>query len=104
MRKALTVSIIITFVAVVAYISKPTETRCLQEVRKVYKTQGLSYTTQALPPNINPEVLRQTAEKAFMETVEIKDRYLFRDILQLKGNTNTKIGWAAFGWVQVGIN
>ena len=101
MKKALTVSLIFTFLAIVAYLSKPSEAKCLSEAKQTYEKEKLSYTTQALPANINPEVLRQAAEKAFVETLEINDRFLYRDILQTKGDTKTKIGWAAFGWVQV---
>lgn len=103
MRKALALSLIITFLAVIAYFTKPSEDACIKKAREEFAEKKLSYTNQALPPGVNPEIFKKTIEKSFMESLRVTDRLVLREIYQETGSSKTKIGWGAFGFVSVEI-
>ncbi len=103
MKKVFTTSVLFTFLAVVAYFSKPSEEKCLEESKEIFKKGKLSYTVQTLPAKVNTEIFTETAVTSFIKSLEIKDRFLYRDVYQTKINKKTKIGWAAFGWVTIDL-
>jgi hypothetical protein len=103
MRKALALSVIVTVLAVVSYMAKPSEAACLAEIKKEFQTVKLDYTLETLPSGIDRDVFAQTAEKAFLETVEIKDQFVYRAIYQGNGDNHRRIGWGAFGVVRVDV-
>ncbi|MEI6947723.1 hypothetical protein V9K67_11060 [Paraflavisolibacter sp. H34] len=100
MRKPIALALIATVLAVVAYVTKPSEEKCREEAAKDF-AQKAATTADALPPNINPGVWQQAAEKAFMESVQVEDHFLFRSIYRQSGPEKKRIGWAALGKVQV---
>jgi hypothetical protein len=103
MRKALALSVIVTVLAVVSYMAKPSEAACFAEIKKEFQTVKLDYTLETLPSGIDRDVFAQTAEKAFLETVEIKDQFVYRAIYQGTGDNHRRIGWGAFGVVRVDV-
>jgi hypothetical protein len=100
MRKPIALALIATILAVSAYLTKPSEEKCRDEAAKDF-AQKAETTAQALPPGINADVWQQAAEKAFMESIRIEDRFLYRSIYRQSGPQKKHIGWAALGKVQV---
>lgn len=99
MRKALSVSIILTVLAIIAYFTKPSEEACIDKAKDEFEAKKLSYTTSTLPQGVNPDVFKETAEKNFLSSLHVVDRFLFREIVQASASGNKQIGWAAFGWI-----
>lgn len=103
MRKALVLSIILTVLAVIAYFTKPTEEACLNKAKDEFEEKKLVNTGQTLPKGINPEVFKETAEKGFLESLQVTDRVVLREIFQQNGSDKKRIGWGAFGFIAVDI-
>jgi len=101
MKKALATSIIFTFLMVLAYLTKPSKEKCLQEAMETYRLKKLDYAAKTLPSNIKTGLFQETAEKAFLESIGVNDRFIYKDIYQTDNPSKTRIGWGAFGWVKV---
>jgi len=103
MRKALALALIATVLAVMAYITKPSDELCVLKAKEAFKETKLpTITTPATSQKINTQLLAETMEKNFEESLLIEDRFLYKNIYLVKG-TKTRIGWGGFGWVNVEI-
>ena len=102
MRKALALSFIVTILGLAAYLLKPSEEECVKKARNEYQKK-IAYTVDIAPKELNKTVFAQLLEKNFLQKLEIADKFLYRDIYQKKAGVKDKIGWAAFGFVQVTI-
>ena len=102
MRKALALSFIVTILGLAAYFLKPSEEACVKKARDEYQKK-IAYTVDIAPKELNKTVFAQLLEKNFLQKLEIADKFLYRDIYQKKAGVKDKIGWAAFGFVQVTI-
>ncbi len=100
MRKAFALAIIATVLAITAYLTKPSDEVCLTKAIEEYKETKLP--TVSTPQKVNTQLLAEALEKSFQSSLVIKDRFLYKEIYQEKG-TKTRIGWGAFGWVNVDI-
>ena len=101
MKKALTISVLLTAIAALAYFTKPSDDRCVQQAKQSFEEKKLSYTTQTLPSNIDKDLFRVAMEQKFSESIKIEDRFIYKEILEVSGNTKQRIGWGAFGWVNI---
>jgi hypothetical protein len=102
MRKALTLSFIVTILGVAAYLFKPSEEACIKKARQEFQKSS-SYAIESAPAEIDKNVFAQLLEKNFLQGLEVDDKFLYRNIYQKKGGKKEKIGWAAFGWVSVDV-
>lgn len=102
MRKALALSIIITVLGVTAYFFKPSEKECIQKAKEKFRNK-ISYAIETSPKTIDKNLFAQTLEKNFLQGLEIRDKFLYRNIYQNAGGVKNKIGWAALGWVSVDL-
>ena len=102
MRKALALSIIVTILGLTAYFLKPSEEACVEKARDEYRKK-ISYTVDIAPKELDKTVFAKLLEKNFLQKLEITDKFLYRDIYLKKAGVKNKIGWAAFGFVQVTI-
>jgi hypothetical protein len=100
MRKALALALIATSLAIMAHLTMPSDEQCRQEAEKEFKEIKLPAVITA--QKINTQLLAETLESSFMESLVIEDRFLFKEIYLNKG-TRTQIGWGAFGWVNIDL-
>lgn len=100
MRKAIALAFIATCLAIMAYMMKPTDEVCLTKAREEFRENKLP--TLTTTQEVNRQLLTETLEANFMESLKIEDKFLYKDIYLDKG-TRMKIGWGAFGWVNVEI-
>lgn len=100
MRKAIALAFIATCLAVMAYMMKPSDEACLTKAREEFRADKLP--TVTTPQKVNVQLLAETLETNFMESLTIEDKFLYKEIYLDKG-TKVKIGWGAFGWVNVDI-
>ena len=98
MRKAFALAIIATVLAIVAYLTKPSDETCIKKAGNEYKTSKVPVVSE--PQKINTQLLAETLEQNFMESLFIEDKLLFKEIY-LHQNPKIKIGWGAFGIVHV---
>lgn len=103
MRKAFTISVIVTILAVVAYLTKPSEAQCRNKAKEAFIEKKLSGTMATLPSGIDRTVFSATLEKSFMQGLRVEDKFLYRSIYQATNTAKTSIGWGAFGWINVAI-
>lgn len=103
MRKALALSVIITILAVIAYFTKPSEEACVAKAKDEFVERKIVYTAATMPEGIDPKVFVETSEKSFLQSLQIEDKFLYNAIYQVNGNAKKKIGWAAFGWINVDV-
>ena len=52
---------------------------------------------------MDKNLFAESLEKNFVEKLEVSDQFLYRNIYEKAGSTTNKIGWAAFGLVQVDL-
>lgn len=102
MKKALTLSIVVSMLALAAFFTKPTEEACFKKATEEFRKK-IFYTVEDAPGNIEKSVFAQTLEKSFLQKIQVADKFLYRDIYQRGINGKNKIGWAAFGWVNVDL-
>src|SRR5215216_6471307 len=102
MRKALTLSLIVTVLGLAAYILKPSEKECIQKARQEFRKK-ITYTIQASPKEVDKNLFALALEKNFLQELEVKDKFLYRDIYRTTGEQKIKIGWAVLGWINVDI-
>lgn len=102
MRKALALSIIITVLGVAAYFFKPSEKKCVQKAQEEFRKK-ISYTIESSPKGIDKNLFAVALEKNFLQELEVKDKFLYRDIYQNTGGIKKKLGWAALGWIAVDL-
>ena len=102
MRKALALSIIVSILAVAAYFSKPSEEACVKKASEKFRSK-ISYTIESAPKEVDKNLFAEALEKSFLEKLEVSDQFLYRKIYERAGSTTKKIGWAAFGLVQVDL-
>ena len=102
MRKAFALSFIVTLLGLMAYFLKPSEEACIQKAMDEYQKK-ISYTVDIAPQEINKTVFAKLLEKSFLQKLEVADKFFYRDIYQKREGIRDKIGWAAFGFVQVTI-
>ncbi len=102
MRKALALSLIITVLGLAAYIFKPSEEVCIQKTQEEFRKK-ITYTIQASPKEVDKNLFAQSLEKNFLQALEVKDKLFYRDIFRTAGGQRIKIGWGAFGSVNVEI-
>lgn len=103
MRKAFALSFIVTILGLIAYFLKPSEEACVKKAREEYQKK-ISYTVEIAPKELNKTVFAKLLEKNFLQKLEVADKFLYRDIYQKRAGVKDKIGWAAFGFVQVTIH
>ena len=103
MRKALALALILTVLGGIAYFTKPSEEACIKKAKEEFEQSKLAYSCQTLPAGVNPEVFKETAEKSFLESLWVDDRFFLREISESSGSGKKKIGWAAFGYVSISI-
>lgn len=105
MRKALSLAIIVTVLGVFAYFTKPSKDACISKAREEFRNKQLGYTLQNLPAGVNREVFQKLAEKAFLLSIQVEDKFFYRAIYQVDNKKNKKsIGWGAFSWVSVDLS
>ena len=102
MRKALALSIIVSILALAGYFTKPSEEACFQKATEEFRKK-ISYTVEAAPKEIDKNIFAQTLEKSFLQKLQVADKFLYRAIYQRGVNGTNRIGWAAFGWVNVNV-
>jgi len=102
MRKALALSFIVTILGLIAYLLKPSEEACVKKARDEYQKK-IVYTVDIAPKELDKTIFAKLLEKNFLQKLEVADKFLYRDIYQKKAGVKDKIGWAAFGFVQVTI-
>jgi hypothetical protein len=102
MRKALSLSIIVSVLALVAYFTKPTEEACFKKATEEFR-EKIFYTVESAPKEIEKSVFMRTLEKSFLQKIQVADKFLYREIYQRGVNGREKIGWAALGWVNVNV-
>lgn len=102
MRKALALSLIVTVLGVAAYFFKPSEEDCIEKAKLEFRSK-IAYTINATPKQIDKNIFGLALEKIFLQELEVKDRFFYRDIYQNKAKAKNKIGWGAFGWISVNI-
>lgn len=102
MRRAAALIVIMLVIVSVAYFTKPTQERCMQEAIVQYQ-QVLDNITPAVPDNINKDVFKATMEKSFEESLDVEDKIVYQAIYEQKGTTKKMIGWGAFGKVSVDV-
>lgn len=100
MKKALSLSIIASALAFLAWLTKPTEEACFKKATEKFR-QSIYYTVESAPKEIEKNIFAQMLEKTFLQKIQVADKFLYRDIYQRGVDGKTKIGWAAFGWVNV---
>jgi hypothetical protein len=103
MKKALATSLIFTFLMVLAYVTKPSKEKCLREAMETYRLTKLDRIASNLPSSINTDLFQETAEKAFSQSLQVNDRFVYREIYQVDNTSKTRIGWGVFGWVKVDL-
>lgn|SRR5688572_17731191 len=102
MKKALSLSIIVSVLALVAYFTKPTEEACFKKATEEFR-EKIFYTVESAPKEIEKNVFMRTLEKSFLQKIQVADKFLYREIYQRGVNGREKIGWAALGWVNVNV-
>jgi hypothetical protein len=102
MRKALALSIIVTVLGAGAYFFKPSEKQCVEKARAEFRNK-IAYSVETSPKEVDKNLFAQTLEKNFLQELEVKDKFLYRDIYMNTGGAKNKIGWGALGWVKVNI-
>ena len=102
MRRAIALVLIMVVIVLIAYFTKPTEQQCIQEAKGQYQ-KVLNNAAQSVPGNISKELLKSTLQKAFEESLHVKDRLVYQEIYLQKDDDQTNIGWGAFGIVQVNL-
>jgi hypothetical protein len=102
MKKALYVSIAVCVLAVAAYFTKPSEETCFKKATEEFRKK-IFYTVEAAPKEIDKNIFAQTLEKSFLQKLQVADKFLYREIYQRGVHGKDKIGWAAFGSVNVEI-
>ena len=100
MRKAFSLAIIATILAIMAYLTKPSDETCIAKAIKEYKET--KFPMVSTPQKINTRLLTETLQKNFISSLVIEDRLLYKEIYQVKGS-KTRIGWGVFGWVTVDL-
>ena len=103
MKKALTLALIVTALGAAAYFLKPSEEKCVAKAKEAFQ-EKVSYTVDSAPKEIDKTIFVKLLEKNFLQKLEVQDRFFYRDIYQKKAGQKTKIGWAAFGWVNVNVD
>jgi 2-C-methyl-D-erythritol 4-phosphate cytidylyltransferase len=98
MRKAFALALIASILAVIAYLTKPSDEVCVTKAKEEFKETKLP--AVSTPQKINTQLLAEALEKNFLSSLVIEDNFLYKEIYQDKG-AKTKIGWGAFGWVNV---
>jgi hypothetical protein len=101
MRKAVTLSLLLTALAVLSYFTKPSDEACMVEAIQSFREKKLAYTAETLPPNIDKVVFKQVVEQKFVESIKVVDRFVYKEILQVGGEKSDRIGWGAFGRVTI---
>lgn len=102
MRRAIALVVIMTVIVLIAHFTKPSKEQCIKEATAQYQ-KVVSNAVQTLPGNISKELLQATMQKAFKESLQVKDNIVYQQIyLQKDGERNT-IGWGAFGMVQINL-
>ena len=89
-------------VGLIAYLLKPSEEACVKKARDEYQKK-IAYTVDIAPKELDKTIFAKLLEKNFLQKLEVADKFLYRDIYQKKAGVKDKIGWAAFGFVQVTI-
>jgi hypothetical protein len=102
MRKPLALALILTFIAVSAFITKPSDDKCRRAAKQKFE-EKLQATSAGLPQNINKEVWLQTMEKSFEESVVVEDKFVYKTIWQQSNSNKKNIGWGAFNFVQIDL-
>lgn len=102
MRRAIALVLIMVVIVLMAYFTKPTEQQCIQEAKGQYQ-KVLNNAAQSVPGNISKELLKSTMQKAFEESLQVKDHLVYQEIYLQKDDDKTNIGWGAFGIVQVNL-
>ena len=102
MKKALALSLIVSILALTAYLTKPTEEACFKKTIAEFRKK-IFYTVEDAPGNIEKSVFAQTLEKSFLQKIQVADKFLYRDIYQRGVDGRSRIGWAAFGWINVDV-
>jgi len=102
MKKALTLSIIVSLFAIAAYLFKPSQKDCISKASQEFRNK-IAYTIEMTPAGVDKSLLAQTLEKNFLQELQVVDHFLYRNIFQNSGSRKNKIGWAAFGWINVEI-
>jgi hypothetical protein len=100
MRKAFALAIIVTVLAIVAYLTKPSDEECIEKARDEYKAS--KFPTISGPQKINTQLLAETLEKNFTERLVIEDKLFYKEIYLLQ-EPKIEIGWGAFGFVNVDV-
>jgi hypothetical protein len=100
MRKAFALALIATSLAIMAHLTKPSDEACFTKAKEEFKEKKLP--NVSTPQKVNTQLLAEALETNFMESLVIEDRVLYKEIYLDKG-TKTKIGWGAFGWVNVDL-
>ena len=102
MKKILSVAIIMFALALAAYFTKPSEEACFKKATQEFR-EKIFYTVESAPKEIEKNVFAQMLEKSFLQKIQVADKFLYRDIYQRGVDGKDKIGWAAFGWVNVAV-
>lgn len=100
MRRAIALVLIMTVIVLIAYFTKPSEQQCIKEATEQYQ-KVVSNAAQTVPGNISKELLQTTMQKAFEESLHVKDNMVYQQIYLQKDEGKSNIGWGAFGIVQV---
>ena len=103
MRKPIALLLIMAVIVAIAYVTKPSDEKCIAEAKNQFRQHMLNGAASALAGKVNPSLFSYTLEKAFAESLVVKDKFLYKEIDQQKANNTVRIGWAAFGTVQVSL-
>ena len=103
MQRPVALLLIMLVIATMAYFTKPSDNQCIEKAKQEFQNVMLGNVYVANPQRINRSLLNETLTKAFMESLRVQDRFLYKEINRQRGNKKVRIGWGAFGYVSVDV-
>ena len=103
MRRSFALLLIMVIVVLSAYVTKPSDEKCITEAKSLYRKNITSKIDQGIPSTINKQLFTETLEKVFAQTLKVQDRIVYKEIYQQRGALKADIGWGAFGIVSVDV-
>ncbi len=79
----------------IAYFTKPSDKKCIQQARVEVKSQISG------DVNSNNAVVSNVLDHVVERAVRVEDKVLYKSISYSFGGTRRQIGWGAFGMVNI---
>lgn len=85
----------LTIIAVVAYYTKPSDEKCLQQAKVEVRSQISGDFSK------NNSVVNNVLDNVVERAVRIEDKIFYKSISYAFGGSRRQIGWGAFGMVNI---